>query len=338
MFTIVSFAAMMIATAHVLRTNWPANGMPLLAWQSHVGAIVAMLIEITTRALKIQASAHAIGAPIPFATSLRVCLAGDFAAAITPARSGAEPARFLVLAEAGVSASARVIILFLELLLEMISLALVCVVLAILFSGRGASASGLLALVGGYSTAVLGITAIGVVLARRRTNGPPPAWARRIGLHAGRWRVLQRTLRQLKGSMRALRSANRRLMSIAFAGSVLHVICKVAALPLLVYLSAPEFPLTMQTLAPLVLWPLALFYGGVVVPAPGGGGFIEGAFAATLKDAIPAAVFAASLLWWRFYTFYLYIIVGGLAAGDAALRAIKRRGNDATDSGNQQGT
>ena len=140
MFTIVSFAAMMIATAHVLRTNWPANGMPLLAWQSHVGAIVAMLIEITTRALKIQASAHAIGAPIPFATSLRVCLAGDFAAAITPARSGAEPARFLVLAEAGVSASARVIILFLELLLEMISLALVCVVLAILFSGRGASA------------------------------------------------------------------------------------------------------------------------------------------------------------------------------------------------------
>ena len=90
MFTIVSFAAMMIATAHVLRTNWPANGMPLLAWQSHLGAIVAMLIEVTTRALKIQASAHAIGAPIQFGTSLRVCLAGDFAAALTPARSGAE--------------------------------------------------------------------------------------------------------------------------------------------------------------------------------------------------------------------------------------------------------
>jgi uncharacterized membrane protein YbhN (UPF0104 family) len=114
-------------------------------------------------------------------------------------------------------------------------------------------------------------------------------------------------------------------MSIAFIGSVIHLFCKVAALPLLVYLSAPEFPVTMQTLAPLVLWPLALFYGGVVVPAPGGGGFIEGAFAVTLKDAIPAAVFAASLLWWRFYTFYLYIIVGGLTAGDVALRAIRRR-------------
>jgi hypothetical protein len=69
---------------------------------------------------------------------------------------------------------------------------------------------------------------------------------------------------------------------------------------------------------------LALFYGGVVVPAPGGGGFIEGAFAATLSSAIPAGIFAASLLWWRFYTFYLYLLVGGVAAGDAALRALRR--------------
>ena len=64
----------------------------------------------------------------------------------------------------------------------------------------------------------------------------------------------------------------------------------------------------------------------VVDELEAGGGFIEGAFAATLKDAIPVGIFAASLIWWRFYTFYLYIIVGGLAAGNAALRAIRRRG------------
>ena len=55
---------------------------------------------------------------------------------------------------------------------------------------------------------------------------------------------------------------------------------------MLVFVGDPSFPLTMDTLAPLVLWPLALFYGGVVVPAPGGGGFIEGAFAATLSGII----------------------------------------------------
>ena len=60
-------------------------------------------------------------------------------------------------------------------------------------------------------------------------------------------------------------------------------------------------------------------------PAPGGG-FIEVAFRAALGGTIPAAIFAASLIWWRFYTFYLYILLGALAAGRTALRAL--RGND----------
>jgi hypothetical protein len=139
---------------------------------------------------------------------------------------------------------------------------------------------------------------------------------------------VQRTLRALRGAVQSLRTANPALMALAFGGSVLHVCFKVATLPMLVFLGDPAFALTMDSLAPLVLWPLALFYGGVVVPAPGGGGFIEGAFAATLSNAIPAGIFAAALLWWRFYTFYLYILVGGLAAGDAALRALRPR--DAT--------
>ena len=163
-----------------------------------------------------------------------------------------------------------------------------------------------------------------MILSRRNANGPPPAWARRVGLHAGRWRTVQRTLRALRESVQSLRRADPTLMLLAFGGSVLHVLFKVATLPILVFLGDPSFPRTMDTLAPLVLWPLALFYGGVVVPAPGGGGFIEGAFAATLGSAIPAGIFAASLLWWRFYTFYLYLLVGGAAAGDAALRALRR--------------
>jgi uncharacterized membrane protein YbhN (UPF0104 family) len=142
---------------------------------------------------------------------------------------------------------------------------------------------------------------------------------------------VQRTLRGVRSSVDALRCSDRSLMTLAFAGSVLHVLFKVATLPILVFLGDPAFPFTMDTLAPLVLWPLALFYGGVAVPAPGGGGFIEGAFAAVLSNAIPAGIFAASLLWWRFYTFYLYILVGGVAAGDAALRSLRRGGGQPHD-------
>jgi uncharacterized membrane protein YbhN (UPF0104 family) len=297
--------------------------MPWLAWPAHAAALVATLAEIATRAFKIQASARACGIPLRFGTALRVCLAGDFAAAITPARSGAEPSRFLVLAESGTPAAGRVLVLFLELFLEMWSLIVVCAVLTFLFQGRGASSAGLIALVGGYSSFVLGAGALGWFLSARNAHGPPPRWARKLGLHAGRWRVVQRTLRSLRLAVLALRGANPAMMLLAFAGSLLHVLFKVAALPLLVFLADPHFPRTMDSLAPLVLWPLALFYGGVAVPAPGGGGFIEGAFAATLSQAIPAGIFAGALLWWRFYTFYLYLVIGGLAAGDAALRALR---------------
>jgi hypothetical protein len=75
-----------------------------------------------------------------------------------------------------------------------------------------------------------------------------------------------------------------------------------------------------------VLWPLALQYGGVVAPAPGGGGFIEAAFGAVLGDAIPARRFGGALVWWRVYTFYAY--VAARRAGGGAHRAARaaRRG------------
>lgn len=323
--TLLSFGTTIGASVWIVSHNWPAGGLPLLAWQAHVAALVATILEIATRAFKMQVSAGAVHLRLRFVTALRVCLGGDFAASITPARTGGEPARFLILAESGVGAAGRVVVLFLELFLEMISLMIVCALLAWLFAGRGASVRGLIGLVGGYSVFVLALGAAGLLMARRNARGPMPTFARRLGMRTGWWRALQRVLRQLRLSVRSLRHARPGLMLLALGGSILHVCFKVASLPLLVFLGDRSFPLTMDSLAPLVLWPLALFYGGVVVPAPGGGGFIEGAFAVTLKTAIPAGIFAASLVWWRFYTFFLYIVIGGLAAGDAAMRAIRRR-------------
>lgn len=322
--TVLSFALMIGASVWVVLSNWPPGGMPMLSWRAHAAALLAVSIEAITRSLKLQASARAVGLPLRFGTAVRVCLGGDFAAAITPARSGAEPARFLVLGESGMPAPGRVLVLFLELLLEMFSLALVCTLLALAFRGRGTSTAGLIGLVGGYSTLVISLGAAGVLLARGESDGPPPAWTRRAGISPSRWQAVQRVLRQVRDSVQSVRRANPLLLGVAFGFSVVHVIFKVVTLPLLVYLGDPSFPVTRDTMAPLVLWPLALFYGGVVVPAPGGGGFIEGAFAATLRDAIPAGIFAAALVWWRFYTFYLYILAGGLAAGGAAMRALRR--------------
>jgi hypothetical protein len=74
----------------------------------------------------------------------------------------------------------------------------------------------------------------------------------------------------------------------------------------------------------LALWPLGLLYGAAIVPAPGGGGAVELAFRAALANVIGARYFAAALLWWRFYTFYIYIVLGAIVAGNTALRAVRK--------------
>jgi uncharacterized membrane protein YbhN (UPF0104 family) len=64
-------------------------------------------------------------------------------------------------------------------------------------------------------------------------------------------------------------------------------------------------------------------WGSAVSPLPGGGGAIEVGFKAALGHTIPARIFGAALVWWRFYTFYLFILLGALAAGGTVLRALR---------------
>lgn len=328
----LSFALMIAVSAYVVWSHWPSTGMPWLAWPVHAAVLATVFAEIVTRAFKMKASAYACGIKLRYGTALRACLAGDFAAAITPARSGAEPARYMVLAESDTTPSDRVLILFLELFLEMWSLVLVCAVLAYLFHGRGASTAGLIGLVGGYSVFVLVVGAIGVLVGRRPASKEAPALLKKLGLSEAQWQKTQHTVSGIRSSALSLRHASPAKMSVAYCASVLHVLLKMSALPVLVYMSDPSFPLNMDTLAPLVLWPLALFYGGVAVPAPGGGGVVEGAFAATLVGAIPAHLFAAALLWWRFYTFYFYLLVGAAAAGHAVLSALSSNRHSTAES------
>jgi uncharacterized membrane protein YbhN (UPF0104 family) len=65
-------------------------------------------------------------------------------------------------------------------------------------------------------------------------------------------------------------------------------------------------------------------YGAAVAPAPGGGGVVELAFKATLGRTIPDRLLGASLIWWRVYSFYIYILFGALATGRTVMRALQR--------------
>ena len=319
--TALSFAALIGVSIYIV-SGWggaasgASLGLPAIA---HLLAAGAVATEVATRAWKITYSARAVGLRLPFGVGLRTCLGGDFGAAITPARSGAEPARYLILAEAKVTPANVLVILFAELFLEALSLAAVVAVCAIVFHGAGVVLGALVGVLGGYSAFVLGIGVGAFFISRRGTHGPPPPWARRLGLTGGRWRMVQRGLRRVRDTVNQVRSLDWRYATVALLMSIVHVAARLAILPALVLTSNPDVPL-----APLALWPLSFIYGAVVVPVPGGGGAVEVVFAKVLGDIIPEAIFGASLLWWRFYTFYAYIILGAIVAGGVVMRAIRK--------------
>lgn len=317
-----SFALAIGASIYVVISTWPADGgarVWLPAW-SHLLAASAVVLEIAARALKIELSGRALGVALSIRTCVRVCLGGDFGAAVTPSRSGAEPARFLVLSEARVPAGGALLVLFAEIFLELLSITAVAVGLALVFRDAGAVLGGIVGLVGGYALFVLGVGAGGLALARRPGGRSAPRWLERVGIRGARWNALQHGLGELQTAVRGVRHARLGPMAGALVVSIVHVVMRIVVLAALVLPAARGVDP-----APLVLWPLALIYGGVVSPAPGGGGVIEVAFKHALGGHIPPALFGASLVWWRFYTFYLYILLGAIVAGGTVVRALRRK-------------
>lgn len=315
----LSFAAVLGVSIYMIAEWWEEGklGLPL---RSHLFAALTVITEIVARSFKLTWSAKAVSIRLPFRVSVRTSLAGDFGGNITPARSGAEPARYLVLAEAGIPPRNALVVLYAELFLEVLSLATVVLIVGILFRHAGKVLGALVGVVGAYAAFVLGIAFLAVMLARRNMGDTPPRWAARIGIRAGRWQVLQRWLDHVRMTVEAVRNVKMPWAVASYLASVVHVAMRLVVLPAIV-LPAVQGPVP---LAPLALWPLGFMYGVAVVPAPGGGGAVELAFRAALGDVIPSYAFAAALLWFRFYTFYMYIILGAIVAGGVALRAVRK--------------
>lgn len=317
--TAVSFAAVIGVSIYAVMSGAPEGVTLRLPIQAHLLAFGAFAAEVTTRVLKLMWTGRAVGTPLSFMVGFRTSLGGDFAASITPARVGAEPARYLILTKSGMAAADSMVILYLELFLEMISIAVVAVAIGLLFDSSNRSLFAMVGVVGGYASFVLGLGVVGVVLSRRNLGEEPPPWARRIRLHGKRWAIVQRWVGRVRTTVDSFKEMHFGWAALSLLASITHVAVRFTILPALVY-SATR---AQVPLAPLVIWPLGIIYGAGVVPAPGGGGAVELAFRAALGKVIPAAVFAAALVWWRFYTFYMYIAVGALVAGNLALKAVR---------------
>ena len=301
--------------------------MPLgLPWWAHLAALGAVTFELTLRSAKIALSARACGIPLHFGTAARATLGGDFATAITPARVGAEPARFLVLREAGVPAARALLVLFLELLIELVSLVIIAaILLAILARQRraqGRRGDGRHVRDGRAWTRVRRVAA----LATPSFRTAAAVGRRPSGLARGSGAACRSRWRHLRDSVDAVQHAKWPMMAGSLACSVLHITGRLMTLPIIIAALGAKVSLTS-----LILWPLVLLYGGALIPAPAGGGAMEFGFSAIMKDVLPLDVMAASLIWWRFYSYYIYVLLGAFAAGRTVMRALNSNGEPGSD-------
>jgi uncharacterized protein (TIRG00374 family) len=318
---VLSFAVALGVSAYLVWSGWSKHGAPpLLPWWAHFAVLGLVGVEILARGLKLHWSAAAIRVELRLGAAIRVILGGDFAAAITPGRSGAEPARFLVLAEAGLPAASIILVLFIELFLELVSLAIIVVAMAIVFRGAGGVIGLMVGVIGAWVVLVGAAAVIGWYLSHRNTRGKPPEWARKLGFKAGAWRRVQHAMRALRASVASLRQARPLALIAATIASAVHVAMRLSVLVVIVQSVAPE-----TATAPLLLWSLVIMYGSSIAPAPGGGGAVEFSFKLAFASLLAADVLAGSLIWWRVYTFYLYMLLGALAAGSTVLRALRER-------------
>jgi len=316
--TVLSFAAAIGVSVYLVMDSWSdVSVMSALPLTGHLLAIGLMAIEVGARVLKLYYSAIALDIPFSISTSFRTNIGGDFGAGITPSRSGSEPARFLILSEARMRPTASILLLFTEMFIEMISMLVIAIALALVFPDAGRIVGGVFIVAAAYSVFVIVLGYAGFALSRR-ASGPPPRGARAIGLNAERWRRIQTGLRELHDRVSTVRTANRGLLVWASALSIVHILARLAVLPALVM----SYDRSIE-IAPLLLWSLALMYGANAAPAPAGGGLIEFAFRSSLGGIIPAEYFAATLIWWRFYSFYALIFLGALVAGGAVMRALR---------------
>jgi uncharacterized membrane protein YbhN (UPF0104 family) len=135
----------------------------------------------------------------------------------------------------------------------------------------------------------------------------------RAGLGAGRWASFLRTTREFREHTGRLRRLRPRAVLGILAATVLHIGARVAVLPLLVLPLATGMFVPLGTFPELVVRPFFVLYATALLPPPGGGGGVEVVFAAVLSGLLGPALLAATLVWWRFYTFYLSAALGGLA-------------------------
>lgn len=291
----------------------PGEMVAQIPAKAHLAAAGLFVADLLLRGGRLSLLARGLGHPLSLIRGCGVQLLGEAAAAVTPSKSGSDPMRISAMRAHGIPLAAGAAAVVGEMIVEAVAVLLVIVVVGIsLPELRLLVSAGLL-----HPAGSLALTA-GVLLAGDRLRRPGSPSGRRLWTPRRR-RVLRRFSLRLLRDLGALRRLPRTSIAILLAASGARVGVRLAVLPVLVLPEAPGTPLPL-----LLVWPLVFLYALSLLPPPGGGGTIELGYVAALSPSLAPDLLAASLLWWRFYTFGLGAFLGGILLSIQAAAAMLR--------------
>ena len=282
---------------------------PSLAHQ--LAALGLFGADVAVRAVRIRLLVP--GTPHPTLwQAIKINAFGDAAAAVTPARLGGDPARFLGFRRAGVETPRVLAGLAVEALIDWALLALAAVLLGLAFADTAAAGiARLVALATGRTARVL----IAAVVALALVSAALARWYHRrhpLPFPGGAAASLAATWRQARalGGRTVLRAATLTTLSMAARTAILPLLA--AGLPGL-------------DVRAVILGSFALLYGQLAVPTPAGAGAVELGFVGGFAQSMSPRALAALLLAWRLYTLLLGAALGGVLAATTALGARLKR-------------
>jgi uncharacterized membrane protein YbhN (UPF0104 family) len=278
--------------------------------EAHLICSLLVVIDLVTRALRFQWILAGLRTPVSFRDAFVMTTVGDAAAAVTPNRIGAEPARLAAAAFAGVPVTAAFVGVTFELLVTAPVTTAAAGWLALIYAPRWwHNASPMLAETEHRTWPVIVVLLIAGIV----------GW---IFIR----RAMPKASHTVRRSTRRAWAYARRMPAWPLLASVpltlLGLAARVAILPVLA-LTLP-FPPPM---GPLAFGSFALLYAQILVPTPSGAGVIDLGFVGGAVGNL-GEHHRQLLLIWRVYTTAAVVGIGVIVAlnayGVAAVSALAR--------------
>ncbi|AGB42171.1 hypothetical protein Halha_2297 [Halobacteroides halobius DSM 5150] len=265
---------------------------------------------------KLKVLAKGVDVKLPLLAAIEIGLVGSFFANITPSGVGGQPFKVVALAKSNVSSGRASAIVIVELILRLVffifSLPLVFFKLRSLFVSY---INGKL-LILGVTIFILGLLVVIYLLLYHPRNLVLICF----------W-LLNRSLikkivdeqkiyawkRELAREIRIFYQALWRYLKVSKWELVFSFILTVlswSAQFIVIYFIIRSLNLQMN-LGSLILIQLLIYTAAIFIPIPGGSG-VEVILASLLQQSLPVSVLGIVVGGWRFFTYYSYLIVGGI--------------------------